>query len=99
MDATASFKTVNAVRYLSMLSRHFAKKLEVTVRHHTARIVFPFGYCAMSADEQRLHLVATAQNQDDLDKVEEVISSHLDRYAFRENPQLLWKQVSNAPDF
>lgn len=93
MDAVASLRTDNASRYLAMLCTHFARRLTVTFNDQRGCVEFPFGACALSADPQHLQLIASAQNSDDLEKVEDVITSHLERYAFRENPELVWELV------
>lgn len=61
---------------------------------HFARVEFPFGQCAMSANDQRLELIATAETKGDLARLEEVLGNHLERYAFRENPEVIWKRAS-----
>ena len=97
MDAVASLRTDNASRYFAMLCMHFARRLDVTICDQTVRVVFPFGQCALSADPHCLHLIATAHTKGDLGQVEEVIANHLERYAFRENPELVWKPAPDAP--
>lgn len=94
MEDVASLRTDHANRYLEMLCRHFGRRLKVTFDNHTGQVEFPFGRCALSADDRRLKLVATAASRGDLDKVEEVIANHLERYAFREHPQLEWHPAS-----
>lgn len=62
------------------------------VTHETAsgRIELPFGQCDLRTDEAGLTLIATASDRPQLDKTIEVMSGHLDRFAFRENPELTW---------
>ena len=54
------------------------------------RIELPFGRCELHADTTGLGLTVTAADRPMLDKTINVISSHLDRFAFRENPDLTW---------
>ncbi|MDQ2095159.1 DUF2218 domain-containing protein [Rhodalgimonas zhirmunskyi] len=91
MNASTFFKTENAERYLGTLCKHFGHKVPVTHDTGSGRIELPFGHCALTADETGLSLTATASDLPQLDKTIEVISSHLDRFAFRENPQLDWQ--------
>ena len=95
MDTVASLRTDQASRYLSMMCQHFARRLVVTCDDRAGRVEFPFGECAMTVDDQSLQLVASASNRGDLDKVENVIASHLERFAFRENPEIEWRPSSN----
>lgn len=98
MNAVASLRTNHANRYLGMLCEHFARRLDVTRDDQTARVAFPFGQCAMTADDQRLRLVATADTAGDLARLEDVIASHLERYAFRENPNVVWAPAADGGD-
>lgn len=91
MNATTFFNTDNAARYLGTLCKHFGHKVPVTCDGRAGRIDFPFGNCALQADASGLSLRASAANQPDLDKTIQVITSHLERFAFRENPQLDWQ--------
>lgn len=80
----------NAKRYLGTLCKHFGHKVPVTYEKGFGRIELPFGECTLKADASGLSLSATAQDKPKLDKTIEVIASHLDRFAFRENPELIW---------
>ena len=90
MKAHTFFTTGNAQRYLGTLCKHFGHKVPVTHEPGSGRIDLPFGRCELRADETGLDLTITAGNRPALDKTIDVISSHLDRFAFRENPDLRW---------
>jgi hypothetical protein len=90
MNASTFFKTENAERYLGTLCKHFGHKVPVMHEPGSGRIELPFGHCSMTADAAGLSLTAVASDRPQLDKTIEVISSHLERFAFRENPQLDW---------
>ena len=92
------FKTENAERYLGTLCKHFGHKVPVTLEPGSGRIELPFGQCTLSANAAGLRLTATAPDQLQLDKTIEVISSHLERFAFRENPTLDWTYPDNSAD-
>jgi hypothetical protein len=95
MNANTFFTTPNAERYLGTLCKHFGHKVPVSHKPGFGRIELPFGQCDLRADKTGLHLSITAPDQPKLDKTAKVISSHLDRFAFRENPKLDW-QVAAA---
>ncbi|SFB10427.1 hypothetical protein SAMN05421688_2872 [Poseidonocella pacifica] len=90
MNASTYFKTENAERYLGTLCKHFGHKVPVTHEAGCGRIELPFGQCMLRADASALNLTATAPDKAQVDKTIEVISSHLERFAFRENPTLDW---------
>ena len=91
MQAFALFETDRASRYLSALCHHFGKKVEARCTATKGWVKFPFGRCEMTADDSRLELLATAENQTRLDQVMQIVTSHLERFAFRENPTLVWQ--------
>lgn len=62
----------------------------VTYKTGSGLIEIPFGQCTLKADATGLSLSATASYRPKLDKTIEVITSHLDRFAFRESPELSW---------
>ncbi|PVH27800.1 DUF2218 domain-containing protein [Pararhodobacter oceanensis] len=95
MNASTFFNTPNAERYLGTLCKHFGHKVPVTHQPGSGRIELPFGHCELRADESGLQMTVEAPDQPQLDKMTGVITSHLERFAFRENPQLEW-QVSGA---
>ncbi|KIN74480.1 DUF2218 domain-containing protein [Sulfitobacter guttiformis] len=90
MDASTFFTTPNAERYLGSLCKHFGHKVPVTHQPSFGRIELPFGQCVLCADGNGLLLTVEAPDRPQLDQTAEVISSHLDRFAFRENPDLTW---------
>jgi hypothetical protein len=90
MKASTYFTTENAQRYLGTLCKHFGHKVPVTHETASGRIELPFGQCDLRTDEAGLTLIATASDRPQLDKTIEVMSGHLDRFAFRENPELTW---------
>ncbi len=96
MNARAFFKTENAERYLATLCKHFGHKVPVSHEPGSGRIELPFGPCTLHADAAGLGLTATASDRAQLDKTIQVMSSHLERFAFRENPELTWTFTEGA---
>lgn len=45
----------------------------------------------MVADEWQLTLIAYSDDKRDLERVISIVSRHLERFAFRENPTLVWR--------
>lgn len=90
MNASTFFKTENAERYLGTLCKHFGHKVPVIHEPGSGRIELPFGHCALTADETGLRLTASAAVKPGLDRTVQVITNHIERFAFRENPELAW---------
>lgn len=90
MNAQTTFKTDQARRYLVTLCKHFGHKVPVHLNGDLGRIELLFGQCQLAADDSALKIEVSAETKDDLDKVGQVIASHLERFAFRENPCIEW---------
>lgn len=96
MRSNAQVSTDKAPRYLSQLTKHFAHKLPASLdgpeRAPTGgRIDFPFGRCALAAEDGALHLSVEAENVTDLTRMEKVVADHLMRFMFREPAEVAWK--------
>lgn len=90
MNATTHFDTEQAARYLGTLCKHFGHKVPVTHTDTSGHIELPFGACDLSASEAGLTLRAFANDREKLDRTVDVMTSHLERFAFREAPELSW---------
>ena len=88
--SNANIPTERASSYLQQLCKHFAHKIDVQFDAQAGLINFPFGSCALAADPERLDLTVSANTQADITKTCRVIASHLERFAFRENPKIEW---------
>ena len=88
-------------RYLGQLCKHFQHKLPVTFDEDFARgrIEFSVGACDLEADEGQNLLImrATAANDADLARLEDVVARHLVRFAFRQELVVKWTRVAEAP--
>ena len=91
MNAETTFKTEQAQRYLGTLCKHFGHKVPVELDGNTGRIDLPFGQCELAVNGGALDMKVSAENKADLDKTAQIIASHLERFAFRENPQIEWQ--------
>jgi hypothetical protein len=83
----ARVPTGSASRYLQQLAKHWSHKMEVTFSTEEGTITFPNGaLLAMRADSDTLDLALTVPEGEDVGRMREVVSSHIDRFAFREGP-------------
>ncbi len=97
METYAELQTEKASQYIASLCQHFGRKVPVQNDGTTGQIQFPFGRCALWTDRGMLKLTIFADSQTDLEKAAEVVASHLERFAFRENPEINWRPVQDTP--
>ncbi|RKE53353.1 MULTISPECIES: DUF2218 domain-containing protein [unclassified Sphingomonas] len=85
--SVARVPTHSASKYLQQLAKHWSHKMEVTFSEEEGRIAFPnSAVLEMRADSESLDVGLTVPEGGDVDRMREVVSSHLDRFAFREAP-------------
>ena len=93
----ARVPTASASRYLQQLAKHWSHKMEVSYSEQEGRIAFPNGsVLEMRADSETLDVVLTVPDGEDVARMREVVSSHLDRFAFREAPLTFDWQAGGA---
>lgn len=73
---------------MAALCHHFGRKVEAWCDEDTGWVIFPFGRCDLNQDSSGLCLLVSATPQANLKRVVQVVTSHLERFAFRENPEL-----------
>ncbi len=85
--SVARVPTGSASRYLQQLAKHWSHKMEVSFTAEEGRIAFPGGsVLEMKAESDTLDVVLTIPDGDDVERMRDVVSSHFDRFAFREAP-------------
>ena len=94
MKSSATIPTENARRYMIQLCKHFGHRAPAEFDDREGRIRFEAGEAALLAAPQTLMLVAQAETPESLARIEQVIASHLKRFAFRE-PELAvdWRRA------
>ncbi len=90
LNASAIVISERASIYLQQLCKHFAHKLAVSFTPERGTIVFDFGSCALAAKDGMLSFTVTADDEVSLSRAQHVVASHLERFAFRENPVIVW---------
>lgn len=91
MNRHATFQTDCAHRYLVALCRHFGRSLDARQGANSGWVNFPKGRCEFRSDPGALTLTVTAGTAADLDQLTGIVTSHLERFAFREAPELRWQ--------
>lgn len=85
--SVARVPTHSASKYLQQLAKHWSHKMDVRYTPEEARIAFPGGAVLdMRADSGTLDVALTVPEDGDVARMRDVVSSHLDRFAFREAP-------------
>ncbi len=90
VESNTNLKTTNASKYLQQLCKHFAHKLPVEYSSSEGTISFPCGTCHLKAQDGALELSLNSEPME-IQRLQQVVSDHLDRFAFRENPTLNWR--------
>ena len=90
VERVALVPTEHASRYLQQLCKHFGHKIEVAFDEKAGRIAFPYGDCRLSVVDGNLRIALTAADNDILDRLTNVVVSHLARFAFREELVYQW---------
>ncbi len=87
----ARIATANASRYLTQLSKHWSHRFpELTWNAERADIPLPPGPCVLEADAAGLSIALRSADEDGLTRLERVVAEHLQRFAFREAPEIAW---------
>jgi hypothetical protein len=91
MKSTARAATASGRRYMIQLCKHWGHKFEVSFDDEKGHIALPAGPLDMTADAEGLTLVLDVP-EETLDRLEGVVTEHLNRFAFREPFALEWKR-------
>ena len=86
----ARVATPRSARYLGQLCKHFAHRIRASFSGARGKIEFPAGLCELEASDDLLVLRAEAADEPSLGQVEEVVARHLERFTFRDKPEIRW---------
>jgi catechol 2,3-dioxygenase len=90
LHARAAVSTEKPSPYLLQLAKHFRHKREVTFDEHHATIAFAFGHAELTTRDGELVIDAYAQTPADLERLQLVVGSHLERFARRDELTVTW---------
>ena len=86
-SSTAMVPTTSGSKYLQQLCKHWSHKMTVVFSEQEGTIDFPNGSrVQMRAASDTLDVELSTPEGEDTARMREVVSSHLDRFAFREAP-------------
>lgn len=94
---SAVVNTDDATRYLKRLCKHFSHKIDASWDDSQGRLEFDIGQCRLRAGTAGLELYCEAPDQQQLDQLGEVVTSHLIRFAHGDIEAVHWHTVA-SPD-
>lgn len=92
--SSITLSTNEASRFIKRLCKHFSHKVDVEFDESSGQVDFPMGACDMKATNDTLTFEVQADDEEKLQKVQQVISSHADQFARDESFEWEWKQES-----
>ena len=81
-------------RYMSQLCKHFQHKIPVTWEDRHGAIQFPSGPCRLEAGDAELLLQVSAETDEALAQLQDVVGRHLLRFTFRDPPAIVWQPAA-----
>ncbi|MQA03251.1 MAG: DUF2218 domain-containing protein [Streptosporangiales bacterium] len=89
----AAVRTDAPARYAKQLASHMSRRIDATWDGSAGALPFPFGHCALRAEEGELILEAEAPDEAELSRVEEVVGSHLERFGRKNELVVSWQRA------
>lgn len=90
-SSSAFVTTDTPARYISRLCKHFAHKIPVSFDDARGRIEFNAGLATLKAENHGLRLQVESASNDDLQRLQDVVASHFERFAWQEALTLDWQ--------
>lgn len=91
----ARVATSMAQRYMTQLCKHFEHRLPARCSAAKGSIEFASGVCRMAVEPDLLILRAEAKDEELLGQLETVVARHLERFAFRDKPEIAWSRTGD----
>ena len=83
---SANVPTANASKYIQQLCKHWSHRLEVDLSEQKGVVRFPDAVVTLVVQPDDLTVTIDAQEKETVERMKDVVASHLDRFAFREAP-------------
>jgi hypothetical protein len=90
LTSRADVATDKPVPYMRQLCKHFGHKVDAAFGDDDGYIQFHFGRCELHAGDGVLQLTVTAAGQEDHERLQRVIGSHLERFGRRDELSVTW---------
>ncbi len=102
LHSHCTLPTLGASRYIRMLCKHFAHKIDASYSEWRGDCQFPCGRAELIADSQSLQFRVFAEDLPRLQQTQAILEDHLLRFASKENiTGLAWltaEQPSQSPE-
>jgi hypothetical protein len=82
--------TARPAPYLKQLAKHFGHKIDVRYDDEHGVLPFAFGRAELHAGDGELVIDAIAASPEELERVEQVTGSHLERFGRRDELVVRW---------
>lgn len=90
-------KTGNSSRYLQQLCKHWSHKFAVEFDEKTGKVPFsPEADVKFEAENDSLRMTLHVADAANLERMQNVVSEHLKRFAFREELDVIWTDDAGA---
>ena len=90
MLANAHVQTEKSSRHLQALCGHFSRKVQADYTPERGHIAFGFGSCDLRAEPGTLILEVQGSDEETLNRLKNVVGSHLERSAVKDELQVVW---------
>ena len=87
----AQVATDKPVAYMRQLCKHFGHKTDASFGDDSGYIQFDFGRCELRAENSTLRLDVSASDDEQHERMERVIGSHLERFGSRDGLTVTWQ--------
>lgn len=93
IETVAYVPTSNAAKYVAQLCKHWSHKLPVDHQDHRGVVKFDDAVATLEPDADELVVTILANDKPTVERLQGVVATHLDRFAFREAPLAFQWQV------
>jgi hypothetical protein len=91
LTSNAIVTTDKPVAYMRQLCKHFGHRVPTSYDDSTGRIEFELGDCNLSAGTDELTLEVSAAESDQVQRLKDVVGSHLERFGRRDQLTVSWQ--------
>ena len=89
----AVIKTEHGSKYLQMMCKHFAHKVDVEYDKNRGFAALPPGACYMKADNQAITVYIESEKEEGIKRSIHIIEEHIVKYAWREALDIQWEEI------
>lgn len=94
MQVSGTVKTALGSIYINKLCKHFTHRVTAEWDQFKGTIHFDIGQCVITASQHTLTFICKAESKDELNTILEVVKSHFDRFAIKDQLELNWQTNS-----